>query len=106
VEVGFWTCKSHVSGLVGGFRHHAWVGTLDRTNSCGRDGSSVPLIPFEGFPGCEPLQLGMIFSGMWLSSNAEEPLRRSLRMSIELGDLEGQATSLAQRWRLFLNHFL
>jgi len=46
-------------------------------------------------------QLGMIFSGMGLNPKAEEQLRRSLQTSIELGDLEGQATSLAQLGRLY-----
>jgi tetratricopeptide (TPR) repeat protein len=41
-------------------------------------------------------QLGMILSAMGFGSKAEQRLQKSIQMSIELGDLNGQATSLAQ----------
>jgi tetratricopeptide (TPR) repeat protein len=41
-------------------------------------------------------QLGMILSGMGLASKAEGQLQKSLQESIELGDLDGQAKTLAQ----------
>jgi tetratricopeptide (TPR) repeat protein len=41
-------------------------------------------------------QLGMVLSAIGLHSRAEEKLKASLKLSIDLGDLQGQATTLAQ----------
>lgn len=46
-------------------------------------------------------QMGMILSAMGLDSKAKEKLKMSLNLSIDLGDLQGQATTLAQLGLLY-----